>query len=371
MESSLGLPSSARGDPELVLTLILRPVLRASPALGQGEVADLGDLGIVHGPLHEEVLTPWTILPLLLAHRCLLPPAGVGEGLLELFQKPLEALCAGHLQVSEKSFQDSLAVLEVNASWGVHLGSQGAAQVVGHEHRGSVHLDNPRHGRPSTVRLEFPPSLHEERSVDVVVRLVLPEELAVLGVGGEDCCLDGGGQLHNLVTEDLPVVTGKHADTVLELCLEDVQVILVLEALALVCCIDRITKDGIVSGHDSRFEGEPWLLHPAIAAGAEFGALAHCVSDTPALEAGCLAALIRHAVVGGVRAVLHLGIGFNHVICRYHVHCSSLGRTGVMISSRRQEQGRTHGHSSDHLCRKVSPPALGLHELHLASLLVR
>merc|ERR1712032_585951 len=63
MDGSFGITGSASGHKLGVLLLVLRPVTRASAATGQGEVANLGDFGIVHGPLHEEVLSKNRLKP--------------------------------------------------------------------------------------------------------------------------------------------------------------------------------------------------------------------------------------------------------------------------------------------------------------------
>merc|ERR1719384_243350 len=90
MDGSFGLTRSASGHKLGVLLLVLRPVARASAGTGQGEVANLGDFGIVHGPLHEEVLSPSAVLPTLFTLLSVLPPAPGRVGCIHLLQDRLK-----------------------------------------------------------------------------------------------------------------------------------------------------------------------------------------------------------------------------------------------------------------------------------------
>ena len=103
MDGSFGLASLARWHVFGVILFVFRPVTWASAASCQGEVANLGDFSIVHGPLHEEVLSPSAVLPTFLALLSGLPPAAVRVGCIHLLQESLEAFSAGNLQVTKKA----------------------------------------------------------------------------------------------------------------------------------------------------------------------------------------------------------------------------------------------------------------------------
>jgi len=200
MDGNFGLTRIVSGRKLGVLFPVLRPVARASAASGQGEVVNLEDFGIAHGPLHEEVLAPSAVRPTLFALLSFLPPAPGFVGRINLLQEPLEAFSAGHLQVAEESLQNLLAILEIDTSLIVFFfGGQHGAQFVWHEDRRRIHLHHPRHGRPPAVSLEPFPGFKKNGRVEIVILLVIPVELSILLVGWDDSCTDGRGQLRGLV----------------------------------------------------------------------------------------------------------------------------------------------------------------------------
>jgi len=201
--------------------------------------------------------------------------------------------------------------------------------VVWHEDRWCIHLHCPRHGRPPAVSLEQFPGFVKQGRVDVVIRLVFPEELAILRVGGDDSCSDGRGQLRGLVAEDLPIVARKQANIVLELGREDREVLLSCDASALLHSMHCVAEDGVVPGHVSRLESVPWFFHPAVATWAHLRTLCGCVADAPALCAGSHAAFVRHAVFSGGSAILHLGLALDHIFLNDQVHRSTLRHGAV------------------------------------------
>merc|ERR1719468_733820 len=84
MDGSFALARLARWHVVGVVLFVLRPVAWARAASCQGEVANHGDFSIVHGPLHEEVLSPSAVLPTFLALLSGLPPAAVRVGCIHL-----------------------------------------------------------------------------------------------------------------------------------------------------------------------------------------------------------------------------------------------------------------------------------------------
>merc|ERR1740122_269324 len=85
----------------------------------QGKVLLFLNFSIIHGLLHEEVLAPRTILPLLLACLGVPPPAltCIVVVRLSLLQEPLHTILADDLKIAKITFKNFVACLKVHPSW--------------------------------------------------------------------------------------------------------------------------------------------------------------------------------------------------------------------------------------------------------------
>merc|ERR1712062_49902 len=102
-----------------LLVILLRwwPHAWASARVCQSEVLLFRNFSVIHTKLHEEVLTPRTILPLLLAFRSVRPPAlaSIVVVTLELLQEPLHTGLADNLNIAKVAHQNFVACLNVRS----------------------------------------------------------------------------------------------------------------------------------------------------------------------------------------------------------------------------------------------------------------
>merc|ERR1719220_701969 len=157
----------------------------ASARVRQREVRLLHDLSIIHGFLHEEVLAPRTILPLLLAVLCIPPPAltRVDVVRLELLQEPLHTSLTTNLKIAEIAHKNFVACLNVRSGRCLWVLRQAGLEYARQENSGNVCLHSPREFCICALSFDLSPCTHEERCIQVFFWLVLPKVLRVVRSG--------------------------------------------------------------------------------------------------------------------------------------------------------------------------------------------